>query len=125
LPRPINLLRVDGVRSVEGHWEGRIGEQTLHLPAAASAHASGRIYVHFLPHDVILATGPVAGLSVRNQLQGRVRELVALADRTFVAVDVGQFLWAEITAEAVAELKIEPGQTVACLIKTSAIVVVE
>jgi molybdate transport system ATP-binding protein len=125
LPRPINLLRVDSVRSVDGHWEGRIGEQILHLPPATSAHAAGHVHVQFLPHDVILAAGPVDGLSVRNQLQGRVRELVALADRTFVAVDVGQFLWAEITTEAVLELKIEPGQVVACLIKTSAIKVVQ
>ncbi len=123
-PSPINLLRAEGVRSVDGHWEGRIGEQTLHLPATASAYAGGQVHVQFLPHDVTLAAGPVAGLSVRNQLQGRVRELLALADRTFVAVDVGQFLWAEITPEALTELKIEPGQTVACLIKTSAIEIV-
>jgi molybdate transport system ATP-binding protein len=123
-PQLVNLLRVHEVRLVEGHWEGRLGAQSLHLPGEASVHVEGSVYVQFLPRDVILAADWVQGLSARNHLQGTIRELVALADRTFVAVDVGQFLWAEVTPEAVQELGIGPGKPVTCLIKTSALVVV-
>ena len=42
-------------------------------------------------------------------------------DRTFVAIDVGQFLWAEVTPEAVRELNIQPGSAVTCHVKTSAL----
>jgi molybdate transport system ATP-binding protein len=122
-PNLVNLLRVSDVCSVEGHWEGRLGEQRLYLPPA-DYHPGGSACVQFLPRDVVLAADPVGCLSVRNRLQGRVRELVVLPGRTFVAIDVGQFLWAEVTPEAVQELAIEPGKTITCLIKTSAMALV-
>jgi molybdate transport system ATP-binding protein len=122
-PSPVNLLRVTGVQQAGGHWEGRVGEQPLQLPAGPEVQ--GCAYVQFLPRDVVLSNGDVAGLSVRNHLHGRVREVVALPDRALVAVDVGQFLWAEVTAEAARELDVRPDRPVVCLIKTSAIQVVK
>jgi molybdate transport system ATP-binding protein len=120
-PRPVNLLRVSEVRRVDDHWEGKVGDQALHLPATAAPADGSNVYVQFAAHDVALGRTPVEGLSVRNQLRGQVRELVELPDRTFVAVDVGQFLWAEITPEAVRELDIRPGTVIICLVKTSVI----
>ena len=124
-PGPVNLLRVSDLQRIEDHWEGTIGEQRLHLPAAAGAKMGSSIHVQFLPRDVALGVDSVSGISVRNRLQGRVRELVTLPDRTFVAIDVGQFLWAEVTPEAVRELDLHPGRPVICLIKTSAIQLLE
>src|SRR5262249_48312324 len=123
-PQLINLLRIDDVSHVGDHWQGTLGAQVLHLPEAAASHAGKSAHIQFLPRDVTLAAETVHGLSVRNRLVGQVRELVALSDRTFVAVDVGQFLWAEVTPEAVQELEIRPGKSIICLIKTTAIVVV-
>jgi len=120
----INLLRVRDVHFTEGHWVGLLGEQALHLPAEAALHSGKCVHVQFLPRDVVLAADPVEGVSARNRLQGRVRELVALTGRTFVAIDVGQFLWAEVTPEAVQELQIRPDQAITCLIKTSAMTLV-
>jgi molybdate transport system ATP-binding protein len=122
-PSPVNLLRLTGVRQAAGHWEGCVGGQLLQLPAGPAAEDCA--YVQFLPRDVILSNADVAGLSVRNHLHGRIREVVALPDRTFVAVDVGQFLWAEVTVEAARELGVRPDQPVVCLIKTSAMHVVK
>jgi len=119
-PNLVNLLRVYDVRQVEDHWEGRLGDQSLHLPPAAQ-HVGANVCIQFQPRDVTLAADPVGGsLSVRNRLLGRIREVVALPERAFVAIDVGQFLWAEVTPEAVLELAIQPGQLITCLIKTSA-----
>jgi molybdate transport system ATP-binding protein len=112
--QPINLLRVEDVRQVEGHWQGRVGTQVLHLPAAGAQ-------VQFLPRDVVLAREPVPGISVRNQLAGQVRELVRLDERVFVSIDIGQFLWAEVTSEAIRELDLQPGQPIHCLVKTTAL----
>jgi molybdate transport system ATP-binding protein len=123
LPSPVNLLRLTEVRQAGGHWEGRVGGQVLQLPASPALQPGASAFVEFRPCDVILTNADVAGLSVRNHLHGRVREVVALPDRTLVAVDVGQFLWAEVTAEAVRELDVRADQAIVCLIKTSAMVV--
>lgn len=116
--QPINLLRVEDVRQVDGHWQGRVGTQVLHLPAAG-------VHVQFLPREVVLAREPVPGISVRNQLAGQIRELVRLEERVFVSIDVGQFLWAEVTTDASRDLGLQPGQMIHCLIKTSALRMLE
>ena len=119
-PGPINLLRIAAVRQVGPHIEGQIGEQWLQLPGNLNPAASPGL-VRFHPHDVTLARHEIAGLSIRNHLRGRIREIIPAGGRVFVAIDVGQFLWAEVTPEAVAELALTPGANVICLIKTSAL----
>jgi len=123
---PLNLLRVQAVERVGDHWQGRVGTETIVLPAAAAdakqdAHG---LAVQFLPRDVMLGHTPLVGISARNQLHGHVREVVSLADRAYVAIDVGQFLWAELTLAAVAEMALAPGCPVICYLKTSALTVV-
>jgi molybdate transport system ATP-binding protein len=105
------------------HWEGFVGSQRVVLPAAGPL-AGESVYVQFLPHDVILSAQPVAGLSVRNQWQGEVRQIVTLPGRVLVALDVGQLVWAEVTPAAASEMRIETGKTLYCLIKSTALVVV-
>jgi molybdate transport system ATP-binding protein len=122
-PTPVNLLRVTEVHATGGHWEGKVGGQALQLPASSTLRPGGSAFVEFRPRDVILSNADVSGLSVRNHLHGRVREVVPLPDRTLVAVDVGQFLWAEITAEAARDLDVRPDKPIVCLIKTTAVVV--
>ena len=121
---PLNLLRVQQVERVGDHWQGRLGAETIVLPAAAAEHAGRSVTVQFLPRDVILGCGAIAGVSARNQLRGHVRDIVPLEDRVYIAVDVGQFLWAELTPTATAELALAPGCPVVCLVKTSAMTVV-
>jgi molybdate transport system ATP-binding protein len=120
-PGPVNLLRVGALRQVAEHWEGAIGDQTLRLPAGVAAGVGRSLSVRFLPRDVMLSREGVGGLSARNQLRGLIREIVSLGGRTFVAVDVGQFLWAEVTPESARELDLQPGRPITCLIKTSAL----
>jgi len=124
-PDLVNLLRITNLRRVKDHWEGNVGEQLLHLPSAKSLCDGGTALVRFLPHDVALSREPILSVSIRNQLHGVVRELVPLADRSFVAIDVGQFLWAEVTNESVRELNVQAGQSITCLVKTAAIEILE
>jgi molybdate transport system ATP-binding protein len=119
-PGPLNLVRVNDVRQVEGHWEGRIGEHPIRLPTGVAA-ANTPVYVQFLPSDVTLSRTYVEGVSIRNQWPGRVRELVSLADRMFVAIDVGVLLWAEITIDSARDLGLAVDAPVMCLIKTAAV----
>jgi molybdate transport system ATP-binding protein len=119
---PMNLLRVDDWRQVDGRPMASIGEQQLQLPAAPEQ--AGETLVAFSPRDVILARTDLAGMSVRNHLRGRVTQLIELAQGVFVEVDVGQRLWAEITPDAMRELGLERGASVVCLVKTHSLRIV-
>ncbi|MEY9967581.1 molybdate transport system regulatory protein [Streptacidiphilus sp. MAP12-16] len=70
--------------------------------------------------EVALATGPVSGLSIRNQIPGTVAEVStggAMA-RVKVRVDGGE-LTAAVTADAVTDLGLTAGSPVVALIKST------
>lgn len=113
---PINLLRIDSVVPEGNHLAARIGQQQLFLPLE-SAPPGGARFVQFSPRDVMLARTDVAGLSARNRLHGRICRLIPAHHTVFVAIDVGSILWAEVTPEAAAEMQLQPGGEIICLIK--------
>ncbi|MBV6702661.1 molybdopterin-binding protein [Kitasatospora aureofaciens] len=70
--------------------------------------------------EVALATGPVAGLSIRNQIPGTVTEVATGGAMAGVKVDVaGGALTAAITADAAADLGLAAGSPVVALIKST------
>ncbi|MFB7463864.1 molybdopterin-binding protein [Streptomyces sp. NPDC056224] len=72
--------------------------------------------------DVALATGPVEGLSIRNQIPGTVADVVAGPAMASVKVNVsGGGLTAAITADAVGALGLAAGSSVVALIKATEI----
>jgi molybdate transport system ATP-binding protein len=70
------------------------------------------------PEDVVLATGPITGASIQNQIPGRIIRLAATPTREICIVDVGVPIIAEITRPARQRLKLEVGSTAWCLFKT-------
>ena len=121
---PANLLRLGRLASDGGHVTGKIGDQLLYLPLQ-QAPKNSPVFVQFSPADVTLSRHDVSGISTRNHLRGRVCQLVPLDQAVFVAVDIGQILWAEVTPDAVAELELKPGSEVFCLLKAHSLHVVE
>ncbi|MFF7990578.1 molybdopterin-binding protein [Kitasatospora xanthocidica] len=70
--------------------------------------------------EVALATGPVEGLSIRNQLPGTVSAVAVGAAMAGVKVTVdGGELTAAITADACADLGLAEGSSVVALIKST------
>ncbi|MEW1637362.1 TOBE domain-containing protein [Streptomyces sp. NPDC093801] len=70
--------------------------------------------------EVALATGPVEGLSIRNQIAGTVVDVAAGPAMASVKVDVdGGGLTAAITADAVDALGLAAGSSVVALIKST------
>lgn len=70
--------------------------------------------------EVALATGPVGGLSIRNQLLGTVTDVATGGAMAGVKVAVeGGELTASITKDAVTDLGLVPGSTVTALIKST------
>ncbi|MFJ6410668.1 molybdopterin-binding protein [Streptomyces hydrogenans] len=72
--------------------------------------------------EVALATGPVEGLSIRNQLPGSVTEVATGGAMGSVKVSVeGGELTAAITKDAVEDLGLAAGSSVVALIKSTEI----
>lgn len=78
-----------------------------------------RVRVQLLARDIILATQPVQGLSVRNALAGTVRDIARDEDESvLVRIDVGgAMVLARITTDARQALRLEPGDAVWALVK--------
>ena len=70
--------------------------------------------------EVSLATGPVSGVSIRNQLPGTVSDVATGGAMARVKVDVaGGELTSAITKDAVTELGLATGSPVVALIKAT------
>ncbi|MGW2483522.1 TOBE domain-containing protein [Streptomyces sp. NPDC001571] len=72
--------------------------------------------------EVSLATGPVEGLSIRNQIAGTVADVATGGAMASVKVDVeGGELTSAITKDAVEALSLTAGSSVVALIKSTEI----
>jgi len=70
--------------------------------------------------EVALATGPVEGLSIRNQLPGTVTDITTGGAMASVRITVdGGELTAAITKDAVTDLGLEAGSSVVALMKST------
>lgn len=94
---------------------GEISVPRLDLPIGSALRA------RIAADQVILALEPIKGLSVRNQMAGKIVALSQEDDRVDVLLDVGCPLHAEITIDACQDLGLATGMTVTALIKGAAI----
>lgn len=120
---PVNLLRIDKPIHKEGHLIGQVGTQFVQISSVAT-HATGPLYVQFSPKEVMFSREDVVGISARNHLRGRILQFVELPHCVFVAVDVGQVIWGEVTRDAIIDLGLKVGMDVVCLVKTTSLEVV-
>jgi molybdate transport system ATP-binding protein len=121
--RPMNLLRMAQLREEGERRFGDVGGQWLQLPGEAPALGE-EVFVEIPPESILLSREDVPGISARNHLRGTVRQIVVVGGASFVGVDVGQMLWAELTPGAVDELGLAKGVPVFCLIKTQSLRIV-
>jgi molybdate transport system ATP-binding protein len=113
---------VDGlvtrINADTGSAELAVGTGTLQV-SLREVSLGARVRLQLLARDVILATQPVQGLSVRNALASTV---IAISDDVFgavlVRVDVGgAIVLARITQDARRALNLRPGDAVWTLVK--------
>jgi molybdate transport system ATP-binding protein len=96
----------------------RVGEAQLQVEVDATP--GQRIQIQVLARDVIVATVPPRGLSVRNVVSAHVLSVTSDGGRAvLVELDIGgtSTLLARITARASQELELAPGKQVWALIK--------
>jgi molybdate transport system ATP-binding protein len=98
----------------------RVGEGTLSVELD-DATVGQRIQIQVLARDVIVASEPPRGLSVRNVVAARIVSITPDAGRSvLIELDIGgaTTLLARITARAAQELSLTPGKQVWALIKS-------
>lgn len=99
------------------HGCDRLKVARLSLPAGT------RVALRIHARNVVVARGTPAGVSIRNVLPGRIARITAVdATNVEVAIDIGpELLAALITRDALADLRLQPGEEVFALIKANAI----
>lgn len=100
-----------------------LGGHTLRLTHQKGDVVGGRVRLHVLANEVILATEAPVGLSVRNALPGSIESIDEESDGLVLAtVRVGsERLLSRITQAAVVELGLVPGRPVWALIKAASL----
>jgi molybdate transport system ATP-binding protein len=102
----------------DGTADLTIGRGTLQV-SLQEVPVGARVRVQLLARDVILATQPVEGLSVRNAISSTVRSITDDAfGAVLVSVDVGgDIILSRITHGALKALRLRPGDPVWALVK--------
>lgn len=90
----------------------------LVLPYTPRAVRGKTYYVGLRSQDIALSTHLLQGISIQNQIKGRVCAIIPRLDRVLVQVDTGATLTVEITLRAFASLDIHENDAIYCLIKT-------
>ncbi len=88
--------------------------QTRHIPGE-------EVKVFIRADDIALSREKLSGLTIQNQLKGRISDIIERDSVRLVLVDVGFPLLVEITSESVKRMEMCIGQTVYCLFKSVAI----
>jgi len=91
--------------------------------STAETPADGRVFLSFGPQDVTLLDGTISS-SARNQFPAQVLDVIRLADRLRVSLDIGVPISADVTEPAAKALRLERGREIVAAIKSTAIEIV-
>lgn len=90
----------------------------LVLPYRPQLAIGSRIQVSIASADIALSKYYLAGISMQNQLAGRICALIETGGNILVQVDCGATLLAGITPRACREMDLQEGDRIYCLAKT-------
>ncbi len=110
---------VTQVDTSNGMADVQIGRGILHI-SVPGTHVGARLRIQLLARDIILATEPPRGLSVRNAVEGVITELSDDVDQAvLIKVDIGAgtSVLSRVTRNAKAALGLRAGMTIWVLVK--------
>lgn len=103
-----------------GYTVGRINQNELHLPF--STYLPGEtVFVTIRPEDIALATQPLSGISIQNQIPGVITGISQVGRRVLVQADIGIEILSEVTLKTLKNLGLKEGNTIYCMVKTHSI----
>lgn len=134
--RQQGLLRYLGVRQIDNILPATIRKhdfaggysvadsfgQPLSLPLRPQFTLGSLTQVAIRANDIALSRGFIEGISIQNQIKGRICALIPGEGSVLAQIDCGCTLLAEITPGACREMMLREGDWIYCLIKTHAIV---
>jgi len=134
--RQQGILRYLGVRQIDNILPVRIRShdfaggysladsfgQPFSLPLRPQFMPGSLTQVAIRANDIALSRGFIEGISIQNQIKGRICALIPGDGSVLVQIDCGCTLLAEITPGACREMVLQEGDWIYCLIKTHAIV---
>jgi len=105
---------------------GPLPGQELALPRSSvpAGTESVKIRISIAPDEIALSRFPLKAVSIRNQIPAVLRAIKIEKQRCMLLLDCGRELIAEITLNALQQMKLEEGMTVYCLIKARSVHVV-
>jgi molybdate transport system ATP-binding protein len=117
-PGNILAVAVEAHDREDGCTLARLENVRLALPLRSGQEIGSTAYVSVHRGEIALSRQAVAGISIRNQVPGRIVRIETRDAGVQVSIDAGVPLAAEITPKAFRELALREGDTVYCLIKT-------
>jgi molybdate transport system ATP-binding protein len=117
-PGNILAVTVEDHDPEDGCTLAHFGDVRLALPLRFGQPPGSTAYVSVHRGEIALSRQAVAGISIRNQVPGRIVRVEHHGAGVQVRIDIGVPLTAEITPKACRELALREGETVYCLIKT-------
>lgn len=93
---------------------------TLRLRPELPVHSQCKVSIR--ANDVALSCSYISGISIQNQVKGRICALIPQDDGILVQIDCGSTILAEITRGACQQMGLMEGMEIYCLIKTQAII---
>ena len=93
----------------------------LTLPLRTDLAVGGQTQVSIRANDIALSRNYISGISIQNQIKGRICALIPSGESLIVQVDCGGTLLAEITPGACRSMALQEGEDIYCLIKTHSI----
>lgn len=93
----------------------------LTLPLRDHLAVGCQTQVSIRANDIALSRSYINGISIQNQIKGRICALIPSGESLIVQVDCGGTLLAEITPGACRDMSLQEGEDIYCLIKTHSI----
>jgi molybdate transport system ATP-binding protein len=127
--RGTSFVHLEGVRNIlAGHvveHSSHHGDSRIQLDAGPALTvplleqpAGTRVLIEIRADDILLARGPISGLSARNVIAGTVERIVPHGSDAEVLVRTGGVTWiASVVAAAVGQLELSPESNVHMIIK--------
>lgn len=129
------MLRYLGIRQIDNILSVTIGSHDylagcslshnfglpLTLPLRPHLTVGSQAQVSIRANDIALSRNYIDGISIQNQIKGRICALIPSGESLIVQVDCGTTLLAEITPGACRDMSLQEGEVIYCLIKTHSI----
>lgn len=116
-----NILEVEILRHSPASGTSLVRSGALEFVLPLLDEPEGTHLLFDIPaSEIILGLQPPSGLSARNVLPARVRDILRLGKRIVVEVDAGARLLVEIVEAALETLKLEKGRQIYLIIKATA-----